>query len=154
MSQGYLLDLMQVIVADWISDDDTKNILGGLQSKYSQIMMVDISELIVPVGINRVLRMTRGECYLSRRTHRIRTDYLMKYLNELKPMGAENVGARWQPAEKIGKVVAMLTENYSAIGVVGFRAGHELVKAESARAVTIGTPRLDSIGKWSIRESH
>ncbi len=59
-AQDYPADRYEVIVADGMSTDGTREILSRLMLKYSQLRMIDNPAKIVPTGLNAAIRAARG----------------------------------------------------------------------------------------------
>ena len=51
----------EVIVADGMSDDGTREILKRLTEEDSRLRVVDDTERIVPAGVNSAIRAARGQ---------------------------------------------------------------------------------------------
>jgi succinoglycan biosynthesis protein ExoA len=61
MAQDYPADRFEVIVADGLSIDGTKEILDGLQARYPRLVVVENPGRIVPTGLNLAVARARGE---------------------------------------------------------------------------------------------
>ena len=62
----------EIIVADGMSTDGTRNIINRLMKTVNEIKLIDNPEKIVSTGFNRALSISRGGLYNSyRRTCRI-----------------------------------------------------------------------------------
>ena len=59
--QDYPRDNIEIIVADGLSDDSTRDILAEYQAKYPFIQMVDNPGRIVASGLNVAIDRARGE---------------------------------------------------------------------------------------------
>src|SRR4051812_2429552 len=60
-AQDYPPDRVEVIVADGLSTDGTRDILAELQTRYAQLIVVDNPQRIVPTGLNIAVSRSRGD---------------------------------------------------------------------------------------------
>lgn len=122
LAQDYPLDSFEVLVADGMSDDGTREIVQSLQGKCSVVKLIDNLGRIVPTGINRALAEARGEVIVRVDGHTIiAPDYLGQCVAELRRTGADNVGGKMSAvgAGHFGEAVALATS--SPFGVGGAR---------------------------------
>ena len=61
LQQDYPRELIEAIVADGMSVDGTREIVGSLAAKDSRLRMVDNPKQITPAGLNLAIREARGE---------------------------------------------------------------------------------------------
>ena len=61
LAQDYPADRMEIIMADGMSIDGTKDIIYRLQTQYPNLRLVDNPPRIVPIVFNAVLSVTRGD---------------------------------------------------------------------------------------------
>ena len=57
VASDYPADRMEVIVADGMSTDGTREMVAG----YARVTRIDNPERITPVGLNRAIEASRGE---------------------------------------------------------------------------------------------
>ncbi len=83
----------EVIIADGMSDDGTRNILEQLERDDARIQVIDNPGRIVSTGLNLAIRKARGEIIVRMDMHtRYAPDYLRQCLITLRETGADNVG--------------------------------------------------------------
>jgi len=86
----------ELIVADGMSDDGTRDVLRSYSQRDSRIQVVDNPGRIVSTGLNAAIGVARG--YVIARMD-IHTIYASNYLREcvavLEATGADNVGGAW-----------------------------------------------------------
>ncbi len=102
LEQTYPHDLIEVIVADGMSTDVTRNIVDRL-AKDSEIpvYLVENPNLIAPSGLNRAIEASRGEIIVRVDGHcEIDPDYVVNCVNMLQSGKADGVGG---PIETIGE---------------------------------------------------
>jgi glycosyltransferase involved in cell wall biosynthesis len=109
----------EVIVADGMSDDGTREILSQLAAADRRITMVDNPEGIVSTGLNRAIRQAQGKIIIRMDGHTTYArDYVRRCVEVLSETHADNVGGPWVARGEgiIGRAIA------AAFGS-GFAAG-------------------------------
>lgn len=92
-AQNYDRDLLEVIVADGMSDDGTRKILARLQEQNSRLQVVDNPGRIVSTGLNAAIRMAQGVIIVRMDAHtEYASDYVRECVSELEQRDASNVG--------------------------------------------------------------
>lgn len=61
LAQDYPAERMEIIVADGMSDDRTREILTDYMARHPQVRVVDNPERITPVGLNVAIAAARGD---------------------------------------------------------------------------------------------
>ena len=122
LRQDYPPECMEVLVADGMSDDGTREIISGYQQKYPHLKLIDNPRKIVPTGMNAALKMARGEIIIRVDGHTlIAPDYVKQCVDALERTHADNVGGRMNAIGQgaFGETVALATS--SPFGVGGAR---------------------------------
>jgi len=84
---------MEVLVADGMSDDGTRQVLGEFESRFETFRVLDNPEQIVSTALNRAIREARGEIIIRMDAHTIYApDYVRCCVEVLQETKAENVG--------------------------------------------------------------
>ena len=139
----------EVIVADGMSDDGTREILKRLTEEDSRLRVVDNLERIIPAGLNSAIRAARGSIIVRMDAHTTYApDYVRQCVAVLQETGADNVGGPWIAEGKgyIGRAIAAAFQSPFAVG--GAR-GHDPSHEGPVDTVYLGCwPRalLDRIG--------
>jgi len=60
MEQDYPHDSIEIIIADGMSDDGTREIIAELQTQDSRIRLIDNPQSIVPTGLNAAIQSSQG----------------------------------------------------------------------------------------------
>src|SRR5262245_2689349 len=83
----------EVIVADGMSDDGTRDLLATIASNYPELRVIDNSARIQAAGLNAAIAVAKGEIIVRMDAH---TDYAPDYICEclavLEETGADAVG--------------------------------------------------------------
>jgi succinoglycan biosynthesis protein ExoA len=83
----------EVILADGMSDDGTREILDRIAAEEPRFRIVDNPGRIVSTGLNAAVRAARGEVILRMDVHTVYArDYIQACLTVLNETGADNVG--------------------------------------------------------------
>jgi len=148
-AQDYPASLTEVIVAEGLSRDRTRAILEELASAHHNMVIIDNPAGIVPTGLNRALKIARGEIIVRVDAHTIvRSDYVSRCVQTLARTNAQNVGGRMNPQGGTVRQRAIATATTSPFGIGGSRF-HYSTKEEWVDTVYMGAwPRevFDRIG--------
>ncbi len=119
----------EVIVADGMSDDGTRDTLHGLAKDHPRLRIIDNPGLIVSTGLNAAIRAARGSIILRMDMHsRYASDYVLRCLEVLQASRADNVGGPWvaQGNGVIGRAIAAAFQSpFSFGGTRGHNPGYE-----------------------------
>ena len=120
----------EVIVADGMSDDGTRDILKRLTEEDSRLQVVDNPERIIPAGLNSAIRAAQGKIIVRMDAH---TDYASDYVRQcfevLHETGADNVGGPWI-AEGKGLSAGRLRRHFSPPLLLAGRFATNLITKE------------------------
>ncbi|MDX6498809.1 MAG: hypothetical protein QOG23_2069 [Blastocatellia bacterium] len=123
LAQDYPQDRFEVIVADGLSTDTTREIIEGVAAQHPNLGLVDNPGRIVSTGLNAALRAARGEIIIRVDGHTvIAPDYCRQCVETLRQTGADNVGGRMSAVSEgvFGRVVALATSSRFGIGDARF----------------------------------
>ena len=88
---------LEVVVADGMSDDGTREALAELAAEDPRVAFIDNPEHIVSAGLNRALGVASGEVVVRMDVHtEYAPDYVAECLAALAASGADNVGGPWR----------------------------------------------------------
>jgi glycosyltransferase involved in cell wall biosynthesis len=139
----------EVIVADGMSDDGTRRVLGRLAEEDERIQIVDNCAGIVSTGLNAAIKSARGRFILRMDAHtEYAPDYLRQCLATLQETGAANVGGPWI-AKGRGYVSRAIAAAFQSPIAVGGARSHDPGYAGIVDSVYLGCwPRelFDRIG--------
>ncbi|MGE0826106.1 MAG: glycosyltransferase family 2 protein [Candidatus Binatia bacterium] len=115
----------EVIIADGMSDDGTREILARLAQEDSRLRIIDNPGRIVSMGLNTAIRLAQGTVILRMDAHtRYAPDYICQCLTVLQQTAADNVGGPWV-AHGTGFIGEAIAATFSSPFTVGGARGHD-----------------------------
>jgi succinoglycan biosynthesis protein ExoA len=134
LAQDYPPERMEVIVADGMSTDNTREVIARTAAMRPavQVTIVDNPGRIVPTGFNRALTRSTGDVIVRVDGHTIvEPNYVTECVAALGRSGADNVGGRMDAvaAGRFGRAAALATSSPFGVGGARFHysAREELV---------------------------
>ena len=109
----------EVIVADGMSDDGTREVLLRLAHGEPLVRIIDNPGAIVSTGLNAAIREARGSIIIRMDAHTsYASDYVRQCVQTLEDTNADNVGGPWLARGKgrIGKAIAAAFQSSFACG--------------------------------------
>jgi succinoglycan biosynthesis protein ExoA len=97
--QTYPRQEMEVIIADGMSTDSTREEIAQFQKKHLElsVKIVDNLKRHIPSGLNRALKVASGRFIVRLDAHAIpATDYVARCVDALEAGQGDNVGGIWQ----------------------------------------------------------
>jgi succinoglycan biosynthesis protein ExoA len=152
LAQDYPRDLMEVIVADGCSDDQTPAIVRGMAAADGRVTLLENRGRIVAHGLNQSLAIATGEIIVRVDGHcEVARDYVSCCVAHLLRGEAEGVGG---PLETIGdtpiaRAIAVAMSSKFGVGNSAFRT----VMGQSMLVDTVAFPAytrkvLDRVGAF------
>lgn len=124
INQEYPMDNLEIIIADGMSDDGTREILHIYQKKYSNIKLVDNPERIVPTGFNRALNQAKGDIIIRIDGHsEVDLDFVENRIRLLEEKDSDCVGGATEHIadNAVGQAVKTAQSSKFGVGGVAFR---------------------------------
>ena len=122
-------DNYEIIIADGMSTDGTREIIKSFQEKYDNIQLIDNLEQIVSTGFNRALSLAKGDIIIRVDGHsEIDKQFLQNCLLSLKETRADCVGGPARHISKgiVGQTIVLAQSSLFGVGGVSFRKNIEL----------------------------
>jgi len=110
---------MEVLVADGMSDDGSRDLLRAYAGRSPQVRLIDNPRRIVSTGLNAAIAASTGDIIVRMDVH---TTYARNYIREciraLNESGADNVGGPWRAEGNgvIGQAIAAAFESKLCTG--------------------------------------
>lgn len=128
LGQNYPADRSEIIFADGMSTDGTKELLEEYAKESRQIVVIDNPDRYVPTGLNAALRASKGTIIIRMDAHSIYpTDYWKTLVSKLDEHQAANVGGVWdtQAGADTNEAMAIVlaTSHPLGIGNAAYRLG-------------------------------
>jgi len=123
-TQSYPDSLIEILIADGMSDDGTREIIAEFIQQDSRIKMLDNPQKIVPTGMNIMLRQVRGDVVVRVDGHCIiDRDYILNCVNHLIHGKNVAVGGPMRTIEsgEFGKAISLATSSKFGVGNSSFR---------------------------------
>jgi glycosyltransferase involved in cell wall biosynthesis len=116
---------IEIIVADGISDDGTREILNKLEKEDSRVKVIENPGRIIATGLNAAIRMAQGKVIVRMDAHtRYAPEYVRQCIEVLKETGADNAGGPWV-AEGKGYIGGAIAAAFQSPFSVGGARGHD-----------------------------
>ena len=115
---------IELLFADGMSDDGTREIIQELERENPKIHLIDNPEKIVSTGFNRALNESKGDIIIRVDGHcEIAPDYIQKCLECLEKINADCVGGATKHVASglVGKSIEMAQPSFFGVGGVSFR---------------------------------
>ena len=97
--QTYPLEKMEVVVADGLSTDGTRQAIADFQQAHPQLMVrvVENPARHIPAGLNAALRASRGEVIVRMDVHAVPArDHVARCVADLQGCKRETLGGHWE----------------------------------------------------------
>ncbi len=127
LSQSYK-GKMEIIIADGMSTDGTREIIDIYKDENPQIHIIDNPEKIVSTGFNRALTISKGGIIIRIDGHaEVGIDFIVNNIKVLKNIKADCVGGFTYHTSKtlIGKHISVAQSSKFGSGGASFRSGLE-----------------------------
>src|SRR5881397_3156977 len=86
----------EVMVADGMSDDGTRELLRKIETREPRVGVIDNPNRIASTGLNAAIKAARGEVIVRMDAHtEYAPDYVRQCVEVLESTGADNVGGPW-----------------------------------------------------------
>ena len=100
---------VEILVADGLSDDGTREVLRQYSQDAPQVRMIDNPGRIVSTGLNAAITAAAGDVIIRMDAHTVYArDYIRECVRALQTSGADNVGGPWVAEGRglIGRAIA------------------------------------------------
>jgi len=140
----------EIIVADGMSDDGTREILQQYAAKYRQIRMIDNPKRITAAALNAGIRAARGDIIMRMDAHtEYSPDYIRNCVEVQHTTGADNVGGP-MVAKGNGYLGRAIAAAYDSPFASGGALSHDLSYEGLVDTVYLGCWRRDIFQKVGL----
>ncbi len=97
--QTYPLSQMEVVIADGMSEDNTRGIIEEFRQKDTglHVRVIDNPKRVIPSGLNRAIETARGEYVIRLDAHSVpHPEYVARSVAGLERRLGDNVGGVWK----------------------------------------------------------
>jgi len=128
LAGSYPRDRMEVIVADGMSSDGTRELLAAYMARDARVRMLDNPARITPVALNLAIAAARGEILARVDAHAwIAPDYLVRCVHYLQSTDAASVGGTMlvvpQSGGPFAAAIAIALRHPFGVGNAHYRFG-------------------------------
>lgn len=157
LDQDYPDDRYEILIADGMSDDQTRAQIDQClaeRSSHPKVVLIDNPQRIVPTGLNLALAIAKGDVIVRIDGHAIMaSNYLQATLAAMKRTGADNVGG---PIRCIGRdwlssAIALATSKPYGVGNSAFRTS---TRAQYVDTVPFGAWRRELFERVGTFNEH
>ncbi len=122
LAQDYPRERMEILVADGMSIDATREILHRLGEEDARIRTIDNPDKIQAAGMNRLIRAAKGDVVVRMDVHcEYASDYVRRCVEALEASGADNAGGAQRARARTAFQTALCAALTSPLGVGGAR---------------------------------
>ena len=152
LAQDYPRDRMEIIVADGMSDDNTRTVLAEYRAKYPFIQVVDNPKRIVASGLNVAIKHSRGELIMRIDGHgEVATDFasqVVRLMDEHPEAWSGGGPIVHAGTNRFGEAVAVAMSHPLGVGLATHRFPNYEGYVEGAHFPTFRKWIFDRIGNF------
>ena len=128
LDNTYPTELLEILIMDGLSTDNTRDIVGQFQEKYSNLKLIDNPGRSKPKALNIGIKNACGDILMRMDAHALYDkNYILECITALDKYGADNVGGvrKTLPGNEsvIGKSIAYSLGHKFAVGNANYRTG-------------------------------
>jgi cellulose synthase/poly-beta-1,6-N-acetylglucosamine synthase-like glycosyltransferase len=153
-AQDWPSDCLEILVADGMSMDATREILARLAAEDTRVRLVDNHARIQAAGLNECIRRARGEIVVRMDVHAdYPSDFVRQCVAVLERTGADNVGGAARPKARtfFQRCVAAALRSPLGIGGSRYRKEDEEGWVESVWPGAFRRSVFESVGLFDPR---
>jgi glycosyltransferase involved in cell wall biosynthesis len=153
--QSYPINEIEVIVADGLSTDHTRDVIRDFQAYHPglSIRIIDNIKRAIPSGLNRAIEAAQGNYIVRMDAHSIPDrNYIKNCINGLDKGLGDNIGGIWkiQPGATtwIAKAIAVAAAHPLAVGDALYRIGGTAQEVDTVPFGAFQRGLIDKIGMF------
>jgi succinoglycan biosynthesis protein ExoA len=151
--QTYPLDKMEVIIADGLSTDHTRQEIQSFIETYPDlnVRVVDNPQRIIPAGLNLAIHASGGEIIVRLDAHSMPAkDYVQKCVSALEAGLGDNVGGLWEIQPGGGgwqaRAIASAAAHPLGVGDARYRVGGQAQEVDTVPFGAFERSLIDRVG--------
>jgi succinoglycan biosynthesis protein ExoA len=155
LQQTYPYSEMEVVIADGLSDDGTREAIAIFQDGHPDltVRVVENTTRTIPSAVNCAIRASRGEIVVRLDAHsRPYPNYVERCLSALESGLGDNVGGVWQIVPGgdswVAESVAVAAAHPLAVGDAGYRIGAQASLVDTVPFGAFRRSLIDRIGPF------
>jgi succinoglycan biosynthesis protein ExoA len=152
LSQDYPATLMEIIVADGMSSDGTREILRQMAERDPRVRLLDNPRSTAPCALNLATEASRGDVVIRVDGHcEVAPDYVSRCVSHLLEDGVDGVGGCLVTVGEDERAKAIAAAMGSPFGVGGTTKSSPRIRTTST---TIGSERSGESSCWLPMSTH
>ena len=141
---------IEILVADGMSDDGTREVLRQYMQRAPSVQMIDNPGRIVSTGLNAAIAASTGDVIIRMDAHTVyATDYVRRCVEVLHQTGADNVGGPWV-ARGMGSMGRAIAAAFQSPFCAGGGRSHNPSYEGDADTVYLGCWRRSAFERFGL----
>ncbi len=156
--QSFPLKDIEVVIADGLSKDLTRQIIGSFQNEHPDLVIhiIDNHKRIIPAGLNQALEVAEGKYIIRLDAHSIPDrHYITKCIEALEDGRGDNVGGVWEIKPQVdhwmAKSIAAAASHPLGVGDAGYRLGGNARSVDTVPFGAFERSLIQKIGSFNER---
>ena len=153
--QTYPLEKLEVVIADGMSTDRTREVIAAFIERHPEITIsvVDHTLVNIPSALNRAIKTSSGEVILRLDAHSYpKADYIERCVNGLVDGKGDNVGGIWiiesDNDSWISKSIAFAASNPLGVGDAKYRHTKTALEVETVPFGCFYRKTIEKVGLY------
>lgn len=124
LAQDYPQHLIEILVADGMSTDGTREIVQAIRANHPRVTLLDNPDMIAPTALNLATRVASGEVIVRVDGHcEIAADYISNCVRHLREDGVDGVGGSVETVgeNNVARTIAVAMSSRFGVGDSAFR---------------------------------
>ena len=155
LQQSYPRSALEVIIADGLSTDRTREEVAAFNRQFPQlaVQVIDNPKRVTPAGLNIALNAANGSLVIRLDAHAVpRPDYITRCVEDLEKGLGDNVGGVWEisPGGKgwIARAIAAVAAHPLGVGDARYRYTSRAGEADTVPFGAFYRTLVDQIGSY------
>lgn len=150
LAQEYPADRLEVVAADGLSSDGTRDILQEVARQDPRLRVIDNPLKVTPAGLNHAILAARGQVIIRLDGHsKYSPNYVSCCVQVLGETGSDNVGGPWV-AEGATFVEKAIAASFASPFAVGGARGHDKSYEGPIDTVYLGCWPIKTFEKYGL----